>query len=103
MSKIRIQPVAFWKGTAELFETRYVNYTGPTAVVDCHLWTLDGVEVDGGTVHASAEQCEAWVDDAEFAGVLATNKGLVPVEPVVEYAPPAPEVVEEPAAEEPVV
>lgn len=43
-----------------------------------------------GLVPATAEQCEAWTDDASFCGVLAENAGLTPVEPVVEWEPPVP-------------
>jgi len=28
-----------------LFEVRYINYTGPTAVADCHLLDAAGVEI----------------------------------------------------------
>jgi hypothetical protein len=59
------------------FECRYVNYTGPTAVADCHLLDADGVEImPVGLVPATAEQCAAWTDDATFAGVLAVNAGF---------------------------
>ena len=59
------------------FECRYVNYTSPTAVADCHLLDADGVEImPVGLVPATAEQCAEWVDDAAFAGVLAVNAGF---------------------------
>lgn len=95
--KIAITPVTVWSATgpksASVFEARYVNYTGPTAVADCHMFDASGVEVSAvGLVPASAEQCEAWTDDASFCGALAENAGLIPVEPIVEWAPtPAPE------------
>jgi hypothetical protein len=60
-----------------LFEVRYINYTAPTAVADCHLLDADGVEImPVGLVPATAEQCDAWTDDATFAGVLAVNAGF---------------------------
>jgi hypothetical protein len=64
------------------FEVRYINYSAPTAVADCHVLDKDGVEVlTVGLVNASAEQCEAWTDDATFAGVLAVNAGFELVSP----------------------
>jgi hypothetical protein len=60
-----------------LFECRYVQYTDPTAVADCHLLDADGVEImPVGLVPATAEQCAEWTDDAAFAGVLAVNAGF---------------------------
>ena len=60
-----------------LFEIRYINYTSPTAVADCHLLDADGVEImPVGLVPATAEQCAAWTDDAAFACVLAVNAGF---------------------------
>ena len=60
-----------------LFEVRYINYTSPTAVADCHLLDADGVEImPVGLVPATAEQCAEWTDDATFAGVLAVNAGF---------------------------
>ena len=60
-----------------LFEVRYIQYTSPTAVADCHLLDADGVEImTVGLVPATAEQCAAWTDDAAFAGVLAVNAGF---------------------------
>ena len=60
-----------------LFEVRYIQYTSPTAVADCHLLDADGVEImPVGLVPATAEQCAAWTDDATFAGVLAVNAGF---------------------------
>ena len=60
-----------------LFQVRYVQYTSPTAVADCHLLDADGVEImPVGLVPATAEQCAAWTDDATFAGVLAVNAGF---------------------------
>jgi len=60
-----------------LFEVRYVNYTDPTAVADCHLLDADGVEImPVGLVPATAEQCAEWTDDAAFAAVLAVNAGF---------------------------
>lgn len=68
--------------TGVTFEVRYVNYTGPTAIADCHLLDADGVEVmTVGLVSATAEQCDAWTDDETFAGVLAVNAGFELVEP----------------------
>ena len=59
------------------FEVRYVQYTSPTAVADCHLLDADGVEImPVGLVPATAEQCAEWTDDAAFAGVLAVNAGF---------------------------
>jgi len=59
------------------FEVRYINYSGPTAVADCHVLDDKGVEIMSvGLVPATAEQCEAWTDDKTFAGVLATNAGF---------------------------
>ena len=60
-----------------LFEVRYVNYTDPTAVADCHLLDAQGVEImPVGLVPATAEQCAEWTDDETFAGVLAVNAGF---------------------------
>ena len=60
-----------------LFEVRYVQYTAPTAVADCHLLDADGVEImPVGLVPATAEQCAEWTDDATFAEVLAVNAGF---------------------------
>ena len=60
-----------------LFEVRYVNYSGPTAVADCHLLDADGVEImPVGLVPATAEQCAVWVNDDKFAEVLAVNAGF---------------------------
>jgi hypothetical protein len=59
------------------FEVRYVQYTSPTAVADCHLLDAEGVEImPVGLVPATAEQCAAWTDDAAFAAVLAVNAGF---------------------------
>ena len=59
------------------FEVRYVNYSAPTAVADCHLLDADGVEImPVGLVPATAEQCAEWTDDESFAGVFATNAGF---------------------------
>ena len=59
------------------FEVRYINYSAPTAVADCHLLDAEGVEImPVGLVPATAEQCAAWTDDAAFAGVLAVNAGF---------------------------
>lgn len=60
-----------------LFQVRYVQYTSPTAVADCHLLDADGVEIMPiGLVPATAEQCAAWTNDEAFAGVLAVNAGF---------------------------
>jgi len=60
-----------------LFECRYINYTGVTAVADCHLLDADGVEIMAvGLVPATAEQCAEWTDDEAFACVLAVNAGF---------------------------
>ena len=60
-----------------LFEVRYINYTSPTAVADCHLLDADGVEImPVGLVPATAEQCAEWVNDEAFACVLAVNAGF---------------------------
>ena len=60
-----------------LFEVRYINYTGPTAVADCHLLDADGVEILAvGLIQATAEQCAAWTNDDAFAAVLAVNAGF---------------------------
>ena len=59
------------------FEVRYINYTAPVAVADCHLLDADGVEILAvGLVQATAEQCAAWTDDDAFAAVLAVNAGF---------------------------
>jgi hypothetical protein len=59
------------------FEVRYINYSAPTAVADCHLLDAAGVEVmPVGLVPATAEQCAVWVDDDKFAEVLAVNAGF---------------------------
>lgn len=100
MTKITIQPAVYHKGTATCFCVRYINYTGPTAVADCHLWTNEGVEIEGFLVNASAEQCAAWDNDVAFAGVLAVNAGLTPTtDPATEWTPPAPPAPVEPAPE----
>lgn len=58
-------------------EVRYVNYTAPTAVADCHLLDAAGVEILAvGLIQATAEQCAAWTDDDAFAAVLAVNAGF---------------------------
>ena len=93
--KIAITPVTVWSATgpksASVFEVRYINYSGPAAIADCHMLDSASTEVlPVGLVPATAEQCEAWTDDATFCGVLAENAGLTPVEPVVEWVPPAP-------------
>ena len=63
--------------TGVIFSVRYINYTSPTAVADCHLLDADGVEImPVGLVPATAEQCAAWVNDDVFAGVLAVNAGF---------------------------
>ena len=59
------------------FEVRYINYTAPTAVADCHLLDAEGVEImPVGLVPATAEQCAVWVNDDKFAEVLAVNAGF---------------------------
>ena len=59
------------------FEVRYIQYTAPTAVADCHLLDADGVEImPVGLVPATAEQCAEWTGDEAFAGVLAVNAGF---------------------------
>jgi hypothetical protein len=59
------------------FEVRYINYSAPTAVADCHLLDAEGVEImPVGLVPATAEQCAEWTDDAAFAAVLAVNAGF---------------------------
>ena len=59
------------------FEVRYVNYTDPTAVADCHLLDAAGVEILAvGLIQATAEQCAAWTNDDAFAAVLAVNAGF---------------------------
>jgi hypothetical protein len=59
------------------FEVRYINYSDPTAVADCHLLDADGVEImPVGLVPATAEQCADWTNDAAFAAVLAVNAGF---------------------------
>jgi hypothetical protein len=63
--------------TGVIFSVRYINYSAPTAVADCHLLDADGVEImPVGLVAATAEQCAAWTDDESFAGVFATNAGF---------------------------
>ena len=59
------------------FEVRYIQYTSPTAVADCHLLDAEGVEImPVGLVPATAEQCAAWTSDEAFAGVFAVNAGF---------------------------
>lgn len=59
------------------FEVRYINYSAPTAVADCHLLDAAGVEILAvGLIQATAEQCAAWTDDDAFAAVLAVNAGF---------------------------
>ena len=59
------------------FEVRYINYSAPTAVADCHLLDADGAEImPVGLVPATAEQCAVWVNDDAFAEVLAVNAGF---------------------------
>lgn len=78
--KINITPVSIWTANGEVsasvFEFRYINYTGPTAIADCRLFSGE-VPVSSLVINATAEQCELWDDDAEFAAVLAQNVGLV--------------------------
>jgi len=63
--------------TGVIFSVRYVQYTDPTAVADCHLLDAEGVEImPVGLVPATAEQCAEWTDDAAFAAVLAVNAGF---------------------------
>jgi len=60
-----------------VFSVRYVNYSAPTAVADCHLLDADGAEIMAiGLVAATAEQCAAWTNDDAFAAVLAVNAGF---------------------------
>jgi hypothetical protein len=60
-----------------IFSVRYINYTSPTAVADCHLLDADGVEIMPiGLVPATAEQCAEWTNDDTFAGVFAVNAGF---------------------------
>ena len=59
------------------FEVRYINYTSPTAVADCHLLDADSVEIMPiGLVPATADQCAEWTNDETFAGVFAVNAGF---------------------------
>lgn len=59
------------------FEVRYIQYTAPVAVADCHLLDAAGVEILAiGLIQATAEQCAAWTDDDAFAAVLAVNAGF---------------------------
>jgi len=63
--------------TGVIFSVRYIQYTDPTAVADCHLLDAEGVEImPVGLVPATAEQCAVWVNDEKFAGVLAVNAGF---------------------------
>jgi len=63
--------------TGVIFSVRYVQYTDPTAVADCHLLDAQGVEImPVGLVPATAEQCAEWTDDAAFAAVVAVNAGF---------------------------
>lgn len=101
---IEIAPVSIWTSTgvvqANRFEVRYVSYSIPTAVADCHLWADDGVnpaiEVKSSLVHATAEQCALWTDDFGFFATLAANSGLVAVGtatlPVIALVMPVPPV-----------
>lgn len=66
--------------TGTQFEVRYVNYSGPSALADCHLLDEKGIEIlPVGVVPVTAEQCEKWTDDNAFAAVIATNAGFEPV------------------------
>jgi hypothetical protein len=60
-----------------IFSVRYINYTSPTAVADCHLLDADSVEIMPiGLVPATADQCAEWTNDETFAGVFAVNAGF---------------------------
>ena len=86
---IAIEPVTVWtsSGTksATLFEVRYVNFNGVTAVADTHLWAADkdgnpDIEVGASLVNATEEQCANWgTDNVSFYKELAQNAGLTPV------------------------
>ena len=86
---IAIQPVTVWtsSGTksATLFEVRYVNFNGVTAVADTHLWAADKdgnpeIEVGSSLVNATEEQCANWGENnVPFYKELAQNAGLTPV------------------------
>ena len=81
MTNIQISPYTMGSPNAPktgvIFSVRYINYTSPTAVADCHLLDAEGVEImPVGLVPATAEQCAVWVDDDKFAEVLAVNAGF---------------------------
>jgi hypothetical protein len=81
MTNIPISPYTMGSPNAPkigvIFSVRYIQYTDPTAVADCHLLDAEGVEImPVGLVPATAEQCAAWTDDAAFAAVLAVNAGF---------------------------
>ena len=81
MTNIPISPYTMGSPNAPkigvIFSVRYINYTSPTAVADCHLLDADGVEIMPiGLVPATAEQCAEWTNDDTFAGVFAVNAGF---------------------------
>lgn len=81
MTNIPISPYTMGSPNAPkigvIFSVRYIQYTSPTAVADCHLLDAEGVEIMPiGLVPATAEQCAVWVNDDKFAEVLAVNAGF---------------------------
>jgi len=81
MTNIPISPYTMGSPNAPkigvIFSVRYIQYTGVTAIADCHLLDAEGAEIMAvGLVPATAEQCAAWTDDATFAAVLAVNAGF---------------------------
>ena len=81
MTNIPISPYTMGSPNAPkigvIFSVRYINYTSPTAVADCHLLDADSVEIMPiGLVPATADQCAEWTNDETFAGVFAVNAGF---------------------------
>jgi hypothetical protein len=83
------------------FQVRYINYSAPTAVADCHLLNDQGLEImTVGLIAATPAQTEAWTDDDAFAGAIAVNAGfeldpdrpkpVLPTPASLIFPPPAP-------------
>ena len=78
------------------FQVRYINYSRPIAVADCHLLNDEGLEImPVGLIAATAAQTSEWTDDDAFAGVLALTAGFEldpdrpkPVNPTPLISPP---------------
>jgi hypothetical protein len=95
------------------FQVRYVNYSAPTAVADCHLLNDEGLEIMAvGLIAATAAQTEAWTDDDAFASAIAVNAGfeldpdrkpVLPTPASLIFPPPAPPAETPPAVTPPAV